>query len=521
MSIKKKIILSFFVSFSVIFILSMSAYVDFLKIRKEVGYLELADSIRSKSLQLRRHEKNFLLGDFKEENDVRNYLSQLRNLIGQDNSYRRSDPTLQRLNENLIEYSNTFERINKTAFEFQDVIKDLKSLKFPHPFILPFIESTFLDYPIQNAELLKKINFASKYTNKAIEILYSLSLEISSLRRLGEEILVISKDLDRSARERVENIITISRRTAFILIPTSFLVGFILLFVISQRVVDRLRILVETVEKTGKGYFSPLPVPSQNDEVSTLIETFNKMEEDLKLRENELIRKEEELLQSRKLAALGTLASGVAHELNNPLNNIYLATQTLSREILKERYPEIIMDSINDIHSQTLRVKRIISDLLEFTRGKQPEFTEVNLREMIDRVYNRLLSSLNLSRIKFFLEGEEVIFADQEQMEQVFINLLSNAVEAMSGEGMLRVKIFREGKTAKINVSDSGMGIANEIAERIFEPFFSTKEKGTGLGLSIVYSIIKKHNGEISVDSTEGKGTTFTIDLPTDLPTKK
>jgi signal transduction histidine kinase len=514
MSIKKKIILSFFVSFSVIIILSMSAYVDFLKIRKEVGYLELAASIRSKSLLLRRYEKNFFLGNLKQADDVRNYLTQLKDIVRQDISYSGSGLKLQTLDQKLDEYRNTFERINRTISEFKDLLNSLKSQNFPYPFLLPFVESTFLDHPNQNADLLKKISFSPTSKNKAIKILHSLAFEISSLRGLGEEILMISKDLDSSARIKVEGIINVSRRTAFIFIPTAFFIGFVLLFVISHRVVNRLGILMKTIEKIGKGYFSPLPVPKQHDEVSTLISTFNKMEEDLKLREDELIRKEEELLQSRKLAALGTLASGVAHELNNPLNNIYLATQTLSREILKERYPEIIMDSINDIHSQTLRVKRIIGDLLEFTRGKKPEFTEVNLREMIDRVYNRLLSSMNLSRIKFFLEGQEVIFADKEQMEQVFINLFSNAVEAMSGEGVLRVKIFHEGKNAKISISDSGMGIPEEIAERIFEPFFSTKEKGTGLGLSIVYSIIKKHNGEISVESREGKGTTFTIDLP-------
>jgi len=512
MSIKKKIILSFLVSFSVIIILSIFAYVDFLKIRKEVGFLELAASIRSKSLQLRRHEKNFFLGDFKEADDVRNYLTQLKGLVSQGNPYRGSVLALQTLDQRLEEYRDCFEKINKTIADFKDVLNDLKSLNLPYPFLLPLVESTFLDHPSQNAELFKKINFKSK--DKTIKILQYLASETSSLSELGEEILMISKDLDSSARIKVESIINVSRRTAFIFIPTAFFIGFVLLFVISHRVVNRLGILMNTIEKIGKGYFSPLPVPKQHDEVSTLIDTFNKMEEDLKLREQALIRQEEELLQSRKLAALGTLASGVAHELNNPLNNIYLAAQTLSKEIKKEHYHEIIMDSINDIYSQTLRVKRIINDLLEFTRGKKPEFAEINIRKMILRIYDRLLSSMNLSKINFSLEGELTIFADLGQMEQVFINLFSNAVEAMSGEGVLSVKIINEDKTVKIKVSDSGVGISKGAAERIFEPFFTTKEKGTGLGLSIVYSIIKKHDGEISIDSEEGKGSTFIIDLP-------
>ena len=511
MSIKKKIILSFLVSFSVIIVLSIFAYVDFLKIRKEVGFLELAASIKSKSLLLRRHEKNFFLGDIKQADDVRDYLTQLKDLIHQGNPYRGSVLALQTLDHRLQEYRDCFENINKTITEFKDILNNLKSQNFP-PLLLPFVESTFLDHPSQNAELLKKIDFKSK--DKTIKILRHLASETSSLRLLGEEILEISKDIDSSARVNVESIINVSRRTAFIFIPTAFLIGFVLLFVISQRVVNRIRILMDTVERTGKGYFSPLPVPKENDEVSTLMNTFNKMEEDLKFREQELIKKDEELLQSSKLAALGTLASGVAHELNNPLNNIYLASQTLSKEIKREHYPEIIMDSIADIHSQTLRVKRIINDLLEFTRGKKPQFTEVNLRDIVGRIYNQLSASMNFEKIGFSIEGEATILVDQGQMEQVFINLFGNAVEAMSGEGELSVKIIHEENIVKIKVSDSGPGISKETIGRIFEPFFSTKEKGTGLGLSIVYSIIKKHNGDIRVESEEGKGTTFIMDLP-------
>lgn len=511
MSIKKKIILSFFGSFSVIIILSIFAYVDFLKIRKEVGFLELAASIKSKSLSLRRHEKNFFLGDMKQADDVRDYLTQLKGLVHHGNPYRESVLALQTLDHRLEEYRDCFENINKTIIDFKGVLNDLKNQNFP-PLLLSFVESTFLDHPKQNAELLKKIDFKSK--DKTIKILQHLASETSSLRLLGEEILLISKDLDSSARVNVESIINVSRRTAFIFIPTAFLIGFVLLLVISQRVVNRIRILMETVERAGKGYFSPLPVPKEHDEVSTLMNTFNKMEEDLKFREQELIKKDEELLQSSKLAALGTLASGVAHELNNPLNNIYLASQTLSKQIKKEHYPEIIMDSIADIHSQTLRVKRIINDLLEFTRGKKPEFTEVKLRDMLSRIYNQLSASMNFEKIRFSIEGDVTIPVDPGQMEQVFINLFGNAAEVMSGEGVLSVKIIHEENIVKIKVSDSGPGIPKETMGRIFEPFFSTKEKGTGLGLSIVYSIIKKHNGDIRVESEEGKGTTFTIDLP-------
>jgi signal transduction histidine kinase len=238
------------------------------------------------------------------------------------------------------------------------------------------------------------------------------------------------------------------------------------------------------------------------------------MEDRLADREAELERKNRELLQSRKLAAIGTLAAGVAHELNNPLNNIYLSTQVLARET-SEACPQTMKDVMSDILSQTVRVKKIVGDLLEFARGREPQRRDVELSKLIREVFHRL--GADTERIGFSLESdsdEVTLSADTQQLEQVFINLFTNAAEAMSGRGELRVRVTASEDAVTIRVNDTGRGIPRDAVEKIFEPFYTTKDRGTGLGLAIVFNIIKKHGGDITVVSEEGTGTTFTITLP-------
>jgi signal transduction histidine kinase len=288
-------------------------------------------------------------------------------------------------------------------------------------------------------------------------------------------------------------------------------------------VVKRLMLLINVVEKTGKGSYPHLAIPpsrgNARDEVGVLIDKFNNMEDQLARREEELQRKNQELMQTRKLAAIGTLASGVAHELNNPLNNIYLSAQVLVKEAGEGCSPQV-KESVGDILSQTARVKRIVGDLLEFARGREPQLNECDLNGLIMDSFRHLGSSRRLENIRFALDASSprvVVSADQVQLEQVFTNLFANAVDAMRGEGGITVLLREKAGQVVVSVTDTGRGMPRESLDKIFEPFFTTKDKGTGLGLAIVYNIIKKHNGDITVESEEGKGTTFTITLPSKL----
>ncbi|MDA8079908.1 MAG: ATP-binding protein [Nitrospiraceae bacterium] len=516
MSLQKKIILSFLISSAIVALLAGSAYVTFIEIRREIRFLELADNLRSKSLQLRRYEKNFFLyGESKEGANVYVYLRDLRSIIAQARTDYNSGILLD-LQQKVEEYAVRFKHIEDLAQDFRTEFSSLKGDHMAYAIFFQIIESTFLERPLVNAELCEKL-FARHEVSRISGNLRALNAESSALRKTGEEIFGMSNDLDRTARERVENSIRVSQLAALVLFPLSLLVGLGTLFAISRSVVRRLKILTSAIEQTGKGDFSSLPLPHEEDEVGVLINTFNKMENDLIAREDELASKKEELFQSRKLASIGTLASGVAHELNNPLNNIYLSAQILSKEIGEESFPPIVKETVSDIFSQTLRVKRIVSDLLEFSREKPPELSRLNIVEVINTVVRQMKAAGEMADIAFELDSPEAVFvsADRHLMEQVFINLFGNAADAMAGKGLLRVTVRSSPQRVKITVTDSGQGISPADRQKIFDPFFTTKEKGTGLGLAIVYSIIERHRGRIEVESSPGEGASFYLTLPT------
>lgn len=515
MTLKKKIILSFSLSFSIILILGIFVYLSFISIKKETKFLELSDTIRSKSLQLRRHEKNFLLyQDFEEAGKALVYISEIKELIKQNSLNDKTIPILSQLNYKLDEYEDRFGKIMQATTFLKGSLERVKGQNPQYSYIFAFISSAFLDHPLETAELLKR--FPGTEQDRRIKVLRNIKLDTSSLRKIGEEALTISKELGKSARERTENIIRALGITTCILLPLSFLTGFIGLFVVTHGVVMRLRGFMRTVEKIGKGDFSAFPILSkQRDEVNTLMTLFNNMVLDLRDRETELIEKEKELYRHKRLAAVGTLASGIAHELNNPINNIYLAAQILSKEI-KDAHPEIIKDTVRDISSQSLRVKGLVADLLDFTKERELECRDVSLNRIIEQAFQELSKSSDLSRINFLLSSDKpevIISADPARLERVFLNLFKNAVDTMKDGGALNVRIISGDDTVSVEVSDTGKGIPREIHERIFEPFFTTKEEGTGLGLSMVYNIVKKHGGNISVESEEGKGSTFKITL--------
>lgn len=513
MLLKKKIALSFFISGFIIAILVAFEFISFIQLRRAITFLEITDDIRSKSLQIRRHEKNFFLygstKGYDESMEVHRYLGELKGILRRDVSAAIKDrlSSFQRL---TAEYERRFTGIESSLEDLYSEMRILKKTTMKYAQFFPLIELTFLERPGQAADFLEQVFFLSK-NHRLVLGLRKLDSEIIALRKNGEDILGASKDIDKLERDNAERVIQISQITMLALFSLFILVGLGTLFYIMSDVVKKLGLLTAAVEKTGKGNFSPMSISSKinNDEVGTLIKTFNHMEE-------ELAQREKELIQSKKLAAIGTLASGVAHELNNPLNNIYTTSQRLIKKA-DEECPPFLKKSLHDIFSETMRVKKIVGELLEFARGREPHLRPVELGTLIKGVYRHLGNSVDIKGIKFDVSlqpVEVVLAADQEQLEQIFINLFMNAAEAMSGEGEIRVKVKEETETVIIRVSDSGKGMSAETLEKIFEPFFTSKDKGTGLGLAIVFNIIQKHGGHIDVESKEGEGTSFIITLP-------
>jgi two-component system NtrC family sensor kinase len=515
MSLKKKIAFGFLISASIIVVLVIFGYASFIEIRKEIRFLELSDTIRSKSLQLRRHEKNFFLyKDTREAETVHGYLSELGEILGRNNLADRLGK-LPSLNDMIEEYGRRFKRIEILVQDFQKRFGGLKITHSQYENFFPLIESTVLERPLVNAEILRSA-FVLPSDDPIVRILRELDGEINALRKTGEDILVVSKDIDAMARERAERHISSLQTMTFILFPLFFTVGLLAQFAIIQSIVKRLRMLTLAIEKTGKGDFSSLSIPQEQDEIGMLMNSFNKMEHDLMERDKELTRKNEELLRSRKLVSIGILASGVAHELNNPLNNIHISAQIMEKE-LGENCPLPVREIISDIIGQTRRMKQIVGDLLEFSRGRDPKLRRVEMTELVKGAYKLVSAASDTVNIHFIIDLEPpdlTVDVDPEQMERVFINLFENAVDAMSGTGDLSVRARKEGDTIRTVISDTGRGMPPDKVEKIFEPFYTTRDRGTGLGLAIIFNIIRKHGGDITVASEVGRGTAFTITLP-------
>lgn len=225
-----------------------------------------------------------------------------------------------------------------------------------------------------------------------------------------------------------------------------------------------------------------------------------------------------EAIQQEKMAAIGLLAGGIAHEINNPLGGILAFTQLLIRDAQNDKR---LLRDLKEIENAAIRAKKIVSDLLDFSRtSKEKEKCLVDVHRLLDKVIPFVegdLKSLNIELVVEHEEGLPQIMANPDRMQQIFLNLLTNACHAMPKGGVLTIKMSSDdNKGVRIIIADTGEGIEKDELNKIFEPFYTTKapSKGTGLGLSIAYRIVKEHDGTIDVESELGKGTTFTIKFP-------
>jgi two-component system NtrC family sensor kinase len=281
---------------------------------------------------------------------------------------------------------------------------------------------------------------------------------------------------------------------------------------VNRKVVQPLTLLEQATTNIGRGDFGPIHHPARiESEVDRLVLAFNRMAEELEARQ-------EQIIHSRKIASLGTLVSGVAHELNNPINNIILTVDSLMSGRKTDEERRLAM--LNDILTQAVRASEIVKNLLDFSRSNTAIIEDLNIAQLLRETIQISENQIAVNNIKLRVDlaaDLPVVRGNRQALQQVFINLLTNAVHAMPSGGELSVRAAAENhRKIVIAVRDTGCGISDEHLPYIFDPFFTTKEvgKGTGLGLSVSYGIIKKHGGRITVDSSPGKGSTFTVALP-------
>ncbi|MGA2938974.1 MAG: ATP-binding protein [Syntrophobacteraceae bacterium] len=235
-----------------------------------------------------------------------------------------------------------------------------------------------------------------------------------------------------------------------------------------------------------------------------------------RLFEEQQIRYEQLIVQTERLSALGRMAAGIAHEINNPLGGILLFTTSVRKEI-KEDGP--VKQCLDIVIRETIRCREIIQNLLEFAREKQPQRAPTNINSVLEKTLGLLENVFLVNGIKLRRNLQPELpdcYVDGNQIQQIFLNLLLNAVEAIGQSGVItvRTRFNPDFNCIVAEVEDTGCGIPREILPRIFDPFFSTKPMGNGLGLAMTYGIIKSHGGELKAFSSHGEGTRFIVELP-------
>ena len=334
------------------------------------------------------------------------------------------------------------------------------------------------------------------------------------LRKYGHQLLSYGQDMMRREKKALTDAIAHSRYiTIYSLIFLLIFLG-IYSFFLGARILRTIKRFSTYAQRIASGDYTPImPARSYRDEFTELALAFNRMIQELENREAILI-------QSHKMRAVGTLTAGVAHELNNPLNNI-----TLTADMLLEDYDTLNdaerKEMISDVVNEAGRSKKIISNLLDFARESGSQLEPLDLVHLLKETINLASNQIKLSGIKIEYQTADNlprVHGDSQQLEQVFLNLILNAIDASPKGSKIQVMIVPadDPHYLAVKIIDFGSGIPRHILGSIFDPFFTTKGKGkgTGLGLSVSQGIVGKHGGRIRVSSREGEGSSFTVTLP-------
>ena len=466
-SIRAKITISFSLFFIFCCAITGWSYWILTRLEHKIDFLEITDNYMAEIQQARRFEKNYLL-----------YSTDLNDAL---EHVRMADAI-------LTKHNRTIEAIlGKDHF------------------------NKMIDYMGKYHEQLVSLG--------EVENLKEREKLVPMLREYGSLMVSFAEEIVKKERNSVERMLLLAKR-----IPLYFSIFLLVLVIfvgnsLVRQVVMTLKRFMEHTKRIGEGDFSPIvPVRKYRDEFTKLAEAFNRMTKELNHRH-------EILLESHKLRAIGTLVAGVAHELNNPLNNMLL-TASMLKEDFSALSEEEKMEIIDDLINETERSQRIVKNLLDFARESETNIKPIKIDEIVNDSVRLVANQVKLAKIKLDVKFEDNlprIHGDDQMLKQVFVNLILNAVDAMGHGGSVRIGVQKDKLPGYllVTIQDDGPGIPEHIQSRIFEPFFTTKGqgKGTGLGLSVCRGIIRKLGGYIQLKGSSSAGTTFTVSLPiTDSP---
>jgi signal transduction histidine kinase len=288
------------------------------------------------------------------------------------------------------------------------------------------------------------------------------------------------------------------------------------LFLIMSRATDSLSALAQALDRFDPSSPVALPLRVTPDELGTLVHHFNLLSDRLAHSRRELVQAQRQIHQAEKLASIGRLASGVAHEINNPLNGIknclYVIRQSPQDVPQTLQYLDLIGEGLDHI-------EMVVKKLLGFARQQPPRTVAVDLNEQVENVLSLLAYKLRDGRVEVRTSLEPdlpAVHGDPQLLQEVLMNLVLNSFDAVGEKGLVEVETSSKERAVRVRVADTGVGIPEHHLNRIFEPFFTTKDpgRGTGLGLAVALGIVEGHGGTISVTSAEGVGTAFTVELP-------
>lgn len=463
LTIRQKVLAGVIIPVLLFAVIGVVSYNYLVRLEGTLSLMEMADDLSNIILEVRRYEKNYLLyGHAEDFNESLRYIDQARTML---------------------------------AAMVEDV-RDSRARRAIAGL------STALD-----TYQARVLGLGSEGTSDSPAQL------LDDLRQAGKDMVDLSLDIKNTERSRTLHLVATLKRQLLVSGVFITVSGIFMALLLARKILRALGVITQATAEIGQGNFKTLDVPQSlrsNDETQRVLEAFNRMTRELK-------RRQEQLIQEKKLSSLGVLTSGIAHQLNNPLNNISTSCQILIEE-QGECDPAFAAKMLGNIQQEVLRARDIVKGLLEFSRAKDFSLKPVALADVVANAF-RLVSSQVPSGISLSQDVAPglVLNLDAARMQEVLINLLLNAAQAIEAPpGSITVTAREEDGMAAIAVEDSGVGIPDEDLGKIFDPFYTTKEvgKGTGLGLSIVFGIIEKHHGSIVAEKTGGKGARFVIRLP-------